>query len=262
MAPQPEHEDLLVARHGPHVLHLRLNRPALRNALRNQSLGEIAGELTRAESDDSVRAVVISGNEQAFAAGADLNEMIQKDAIATQLDVRAQYWRTIARFPKPLLAAVNGYALGAGCELLMHADIAIAGRGARIGQPEINVGTLPGAGGTQRLIRTVGKPLAMKMVLSGEFITADQALRAGLVAEVVDDTDTLGRTLALATTIAQKSPLAVRLAKEAMLQSFELGLEAGLLFERKSFSLMAASADRQEGIAAFQQKRAAVFSGR
>jgi enoyl-CoA hydratase len=144
---------------------------------------------------------------------------------------------------------------------IRDADIAIAGRGARIGQPEINVGTLPGAGGTQRLIRTVGKPLAMKMVLSGEFIAAEEALRAGLVAEVVDDADTLGRTLALATTIAQKSPLAVRLAKEAMLQSFELGLEAGLLLERKSFSLMAASADRQEGIAAFQQKRAAVFSG-
>lgn len=256
------YEDLLTARHGEHVLHLTLNRPALRNALRNQSLREIVAELARAEEDDSVRVVVISGNEKAFAAGADLNEMIHKDAIATQLDVRAQYWRAIARFPKPILAAVNGYALGAGCELLMHADIAIAGRGAKIGQPEINVGTLPGAGGTQRLIRTVGKPLAMKMVLSGEFISADQALQAGLVAEVVDDDVTLERTLALAHSIAQKSPLAVRLAKEAMLQSFELGLEAGLLFERKSFSLMAASADRQEGIAAFQEKRAAVFSGR
>ncbi|HZG20370.1 MAG TPA: enoyl-CoA hydratase-related protein [Herbaspirillum sp.] len=262
MTTQAEREDIQVARHGAHVLHLRLNRPALRNALRNQSLLEIASELARAESDDSVRTVVISGSEQVFAAGADLNEMIHKDAVATQLDIRTQYWRAIARFPKPLLAAVNGYALGAGCELLMQADIVIAGRSARIGQPEINLGTLPGAGGTQRLIRTVGKPLAMKMVLSGEFIVAEEALRAGLVAEVTEDEDTLGRALALATTIAQKSPLAVRLAKEAMLQSFELGLEAGLLFERKSFALMAASADRQEGIAAFLQKRAAVFSGR
>ncbi len=256
------YEDILVARHGEHVLHLTLNRPAVHNALRNQTLREIATELTRAEADDKVRAVVISGNDKAFAAGADLNEMIHKDAIATQLDVRAQYWRAIARFPKPILAAVNGYALGAGCELLMHADIAIAGRGARIGQPEINVGTIPGAGGTQRLIRTVGKPLAMKMVLSGEFIDAQQALQAGLVAEVSEDAATLERTLSLADSIAQKSPLAVRLAKEAMLQSFELGLEAGLLLERKSFSLMAASADRREGIAAFQEKRAAVFSGR
>lgn len=256
------YEDLLVSRHGAHVLHVTLNRPAVRNALRNQSLRELVAVLASADVDDSVRCVVISGNDKAFAAGADLNEMIQKDAIATQLDVRAQYWRAIARFPKPLLAAVNGYALGAGCELLMHADIAIAGRSARIGQPEINVGTIPGAGGTQRLIRTVGKPLAMKMVLSGEFIDATQALQAGLVAEVVDDGATLEHTLALATTIAGKSPLAARLAKEAMLQSYELGLEAGLLLERKSFALMAASADRQEGIAAFQQKRPAVFSGR
>jgi len=255
-------QDILVSRHGAHVLHLVLNRPAVRNALRNQSLQEIVQALAQAEADDSVRAVVISGNEKAFAAGADLNEMIQKEAIATQLDVRAQYWRAIARFPKPLLAAVNGYALGAGCELLMHADIAIAARSARIGQPEINVGTIPGAGGTQRLIRTVGKPLAMKMVLSGEFIDAQEALQAGLVAEVVEDHATLARTLALADAIAGKSPLAVRLAKEAMLQSFELRLEAGLLFERKSFSLMAASEDRREGIAAFQEKRAAVFSGR
>lgn len=262
MSSAPEIQDILVERHGDHVLHIVLNRPDVRNALRNQTLKEIADQLLQAEHDDSIRAVVISGNEKAFAAGADLNEMVQKNAIETQLDVRPQYWRAIAAFSKPVLAAVNGYALGAGCEMLMHADIAVAGRNAKIGQPEINVGTIPGAGGTQRLIRTVGKSLAMKMVLSGDFISAEEALLSGLVAEVVDDEQTLARTLEIAAKIAQKSPLAVRLAKESMLKSFELGLDAGLLFERKSFSLLAASADRKEGIDAFKEKRAPVFTGK
>lgn len=255
-------EDILTERRGPHLLLVTLNRPEVRNALRNDTLRQLVDVLAQADSDDSIRAVVVSGNDKVFAAGADINEMARTDAIGALLDVRPQYWKAIAAFSKPLLAAVNGYALGAGCELLMHADIAIAGRGAKIGQPEINLGTIPGAGGTQRLIRTVGKPLAMKMVLSGEFISAEQALAAGLVAEVTDDDATLERTLALATTIAAKSPLALRLAKEAMLKSYELGLEAGLNLERKSFSLLAASADRAEGIAAFQQKRPANFTGR
>ncbi|EJM98293.1 enoyl-CoA hydratase-related protein [Herbaspirillum sp. YR522] len=255
-------QDILLERPAPYLLHLVLNRPDVRNALRNQTLMEVAHVLAAAESDAEVRVVVISGNPKVFAAGADINELAQRGAVETQLDVRPHYWRTIASFGKPLLAAVNGYALGAGCELLMHADIAVAGRGAKIGQPEINLGTIPGAGGTQRLVRTVGKPLAMKMVLSGELIGADEALAAGLVAEVVDDDAVLARTLALATTIAGKSPLALRLAKEALLKSFELGLEAGLQFERKSFSLLAASDDRREGIAAFKEKRPAVFTGR
>lgn len=257
----PEIQDIVVRRHSAYVLHLTFNRPEVRNALRNQTLKEVAEQLQQAEHDDNVRVVVISGNDKAFAAGADLNEMVQKSAIETQMDVRSTYWRSIASFPKPILAAVNGYALGAGCEMLMHADIAIAGRNARIGQPEINVGTIPGAGGTQRLIRAVGKSMAMKMVLSGEFITADEARLAGLIADVVDDEHTLTHTLALAEIIAQKSPLAIRLAKEAMLKSFELNLDAGLLFERKSFSLLAASADRKEGISAFREKRTPAFTG-
>ncbi|EJL90893.1 enoyl-CoA hydratase/carnithine racemase [Herbaspirillum sp. CF444] len=256
------HQDILTERVGAHVLLITLNRPDVRNALRNNSLREIAAELTQAEADDGIRAVVVTGGAKVFAAGADINEMAQTDAIGALLDIRPQYWKTIANFSKPLLAAVNGYALGAGCEMLMHADIAIAGRSAKIGQPEINLGTIPGAGGTQRLIRTVGKPLAMKMVLSGEFLSADDALAAGLIAEVADDEQTLERTVALANTIATKSPLALRLAKEAMLKSYELGLEAGLNLERKSFSLLAASEDRREGILAFREKRTAQFVGR
>ena len=243
------------------ILLLTLKRPDARNALRNQTLREVSEALTQASRDEGVRAVVMTGDERFFAAGADLREMAKLGPIEALADVRPQFWKQISSFEKPLIAAVNGYALGAGCEMVMHADIVVAGRGARFGQPEINLGTMPGAGGTQRLIRTVGKPLAMKMILTGEMIDAETALVAGLVAEVVDDDQTVTRAMALATIIAGKSPLAVRLAKEAALRSFEIGLEAGLNYERKSFSLLAASEDRREGIAAFLEKRQPVFRG-
>jgi enoyl-CoA hydratase len=255
-------QDINLDRPAEGVLLITLNRPDARNALRNNTLREIADALRNAADDNAVRAVVITGGPKIFAAGADIKEMAQLGPIEALTDIRPEYWKTISAFPKPLLAAVNGYALGAGCELAMHVDIVIAGKGARFGQPEINLGTIPGAGGTQRLIRTVGKPLAMKMVLSGEMIDAQTALAAGLVAKVTTDDDVLDRALALAGVIAHKSPLAVRLAKEAMLRSFEVGLESGLNLERKSFSLMAASADRKEGIAAFLEKRPARFTGK
>lgn len=257
-----DYQDILVEHRQPGILLITLNRPDARNALRNDTLREVSAALAAAAGDDAIRVAVIAGNDKVFAAGADIKEMARLGPIDALTDVRPQYWREIAAFPKPLVAAVNGYALGAGCEMAMHADIVIAGAGARFGQPEINLGTMPGAGGTQRLIRTVGKPLAMKMVLSGEMIDAATALAAGLASEVVDDDKTLERALALAGTIAAKSPLAVRLAKEAMLRSFETGLEAGLNLERKSFSLLAASEDRREGIAAFLEKRQAAFNGR
>lgn len=255
------YQDILVEHPGTNVMLVSLRRPEARNALRNQTLRELAAALDAAGRDDTVRAVVIAGDDRYFAAGADIKEMAALGPIDAVTDVRPQYWKRIAAFDKPLIAAVNGYALGGGCELVMHADIAIAGRGARFGQPEINLGTIPGAGGTQRLIRTVGKPLAMKMILSGEMIDAPAALAAGLVAEVVEDASTRARALEIATVIAAKSPLAVQLAKESALRSFELGLDAGLAFERKSFSLLAASEDRREGIAAFFEKRPPVFKG-
>ena len=256
------YNDILVDSSRAGILLITLNRPEARNALRNDTLREIGVALRGATDDDAVRAVVITGGEKIFAAGADIKEMAKLGPIDALTDIRPEYWKTIAAFHKPLLAAVNGYALGAGCELAMHVDIVIAGTGARFGQPEINLGTIPGAGGTQRLIRAVGKALAMKMVLSGEMIDAATALAAGLVAEVTPDGQTITRALALAEVIAGKSPLAVRLAKEAMLKSFELGLESGLNLERKSFSLLAASEDRKEGIAAFLEKRPPTFSGR
>ena len=254
-------EDIAVTHPQPGIVLVSLRRPDARNALRNQTLREVAAALDAAGCDDGIRVAVIAGDERYFAAGADIKEMARLGPIDALSDMRPQYWKRIAAFEKPLIAAVNGYALGGGCELVMHADIAIAGKGARFGQPEINLGTIPGAGGTQRLIRTVGKPLAMKMILSGEMIDAPMALAAGLVAEVVDDADTLARAIEAALVIAAKSPLAVRLAKEAVLRSFETGLEAGLAFERKSFSLLAASEDRREGIAAFFEKRRPVFTG-
>lgn len=256
-----DYQDILVEQRAPGVLLISLQRPEARNALRNQTLREIAAALAGAAVDDELRVAVITGSEKVFAAGADIKEMSKLGPVEAIADVRPTYWKQIAAFPKPLIVAVNGYALGAGCELVMHADIAVAGTGARFGQPEINLGTMPGAGGTQRLIRTVGKPLAMKMVLSGEMIDAATALASGLVAEVVDDAATVERALALASTIAGKSPLAVMLAKEALLRAFETGLETGLGLERKSFCLLAASEDRREGIAAFLEKRQPVFRG-
>lgn len=254
--------DIVVRDEENGVLLITIDRPEARNALRNHTLQEIVKVLQSAITDTNVRAVVITGGVKYFAAGADLREMSQLGPIEALTDVRPEYWRAISNFPKPLLAAVNGYALGAGCELVMHADIVIAGEGAKFGQPEINLGIIPGAGGTQRLIRTVGKPLAMKMVLSGEMIDAQTAASAGLIAEFVPDEQTLAHTLSLAKVIAAKSPLAARLAKEAMLRSYEVGLETGLNLERKSFSLLAASTDRQEGIAAFLEKRPPNFIGK
>ncbi|GAB2840179.1 2,3-dehydroadipyl-CoA hydratase [Pseudoduganella ginsengisoli] len=257
-----EYQDIVVEPAASGVQVIRLNRPQSKNALRNATLREVVAALAAATDDASVRAVVITGGDEIFAAGADLHEMAALDAIAAARDVRPQYWRAIAGFSKPLIAAVNGFALGAGCEMLMHADIVVAGESARIGQPEINLGIIPGAGGTQRLVRTVGKPLAMKMVLGGEMISAERALAAGLVSDVVPDGEVMATAMAQAQRIAQKSPLAVALAKEAVLRSFEMHLEAGLQFERKSFSLLAASEDRKEGIAAFMEKRQANFTGK
>ena len=189
-------------------------------------------------------------------------EMQALDPVSSLSNPRAEYWKAIRRFPKPLIAAVNGYALGGGCELMMHCDLVVAGDNALIGQPEINLGIIPGAGGTQRLVRAVGKSRAMKMVLTGEPIKADAALAAGLVAEVCPRETTLARALELAGKIAAKSPLAVSLAKEAILASFEVPLEAGLELERRAFAVLAGSKDREEGIAAFMQKRKPKFEGR
>ncbi|OLS61789.1 2,3-dehydroadipyl-CoA hydratase PaaF [Pseudomonas putida] len=244
------------------VTLITLHRPQALNALTTELLGELAAELQRCAADSAVRAVVITGSRKAFAAGADLNEMAERDLVGMLDDPRQQHWQRITRFPKPLIAAVNGYALGGGCELAMHADILIAGNDAQFGQPEINLGIMPGAGGTQRLLHAVGKSLAMQMVLAGEAISARRALEAGLVSEITQPEFTVERALQIAQRIADKAPLAVRLAKEAVLKAQDLDLASGLRFERHAFTLLAGTADRNEGIRAFQEKRRADFHGR
>jgi enoyl-CoA hydratase len=224
-------------------------------------LKEIVIVLDGVVKDPNIATVVITGGEQVFAAGADLQEMAKLDVVGVLNDERPAIWRRISQFPKPLLAAVNGYALGGGCELAMHADIIIAGECAQFGQPEINLGIIPGAGGTQRLIRAVGKSVAMKLVLSGEFISAKEAKNCGLVAEVTATENCLERTLELASKIGKKPALAVAQAKDVLLKSFETGLESGLSYERKAFTILAATEDRNEGIRAFLEKRKPVYKG-
>ena len=260
--PSSTPDDLLVTTPRPHVRLITLNRPERLNALSSRLIGDIAAALTEAAAEEEVRACVITGGESVFAAGADLKEMAGRDPISALSDVRAAHWEAMRRFPKPLIAAVNGYALGGGCELAMHADIILAGDTARFGQPEVNVGIMPGAGGTQRLSRTIGKSMAMKMILTGEMIDAEAALAAGLVAEVMPHEVTLERALDLAKTIAAKPPVAVRLAKEAVLRSYDMTLENGIEFERRAFAIVLGTEDKNEGVNAFLEKRKPEFKGR
>lgn len=254
--------NLVVQAPADGVRLITLHRPQALNALNTELLAELADELDAAAHDEHTRAVVITGNRKAFAAGADINEMAERDLVGILNDPRVAHWQRIAAFPKPLIAAVNGFALGGGCELVMCADIVIAGSDARFGQPEINLGIIPGAGGTQRLLRAVGKPLAMQLVLTGETLDARHALQAGLISEMTQPELTVERALQVACSIAQKAPLAVRLAKEALLRAQDTDLASGLRFERHAFTLLAGTADRQEGIRAFQEKRPASFIGR
>lgn len=256
------YQDILVSPAESGVLTIALNRPEAYNALRTQLLKELADVLDQAADQADIKAVVITGSDTVFAAGADIKEMAALDAVGVMNDPRPTYWKRIANFPKPIVASVNGFALGGGCELMMHCDIVIAGDNAQFGQPEINLGIIPGAGGTQRLLRTIGKSMAMQLVLSGEFISAQQALNLGLISEVTIPERTLARATELAKKIATKPPIAVRLAKEALLKAYETTLESGLNLERKSFTLLAATEDRNEGIAAFMEKRKPNFTGK
>ncbi|MBL6931778.1 MAG: enoyl-CoA hydratase/isomerase family protein [Rhodospirillales bacterium] len=241
---------------------LTLNRPDVRNALNTAILKELATALEQIAENDDLGAVVLTGGDEVFAAGADVKEMAALNTLGIHRDARPGYWRRIAEFPKPLIAAVNGYALGGGCELALHADVIIAGEGSHFGLPEINLGIIPGAGGTQRLTRAVGKSLAMKMILSGEFIGPKTAMASGLAAEVTPADKTIFRATELARIIASKSPVALEMAKQSVLKAFETPLRDGLDFERRSFTILTATQDREEGIAAFLEKRKPVFKGR
>ena len=255
-------ENIVVSRPRPGVMLVTLNRPQKRNALSIALLAELARTLGEADRDDAVRCVVLTGDERAFSAGADINDQLERGLDAVFSKQRLAAWEAVQRFPKPLVAAVDGYALGGGCELAMLCDIIVAGETARFGQPEINIGIFPGDGATQRLPRAVGKSTAMKLVLTGEMIDAATAKSIGLVAEVTANGETVPRALDLARLIAEKSLTALRLAKESVLEAFETSLAEGLAFERRNLALAFDTEDRKEGMAAFVEKRKPRFRGR
>jgi enoyl-CoA hydratase/carnithine racemase len=253
---------LRLARPAPGVALLRLNRPDVLNALNLELRHALARRFSELDADDSVRAIVLTGNERAFCAGADLTEYV--DATPTEVAARdmGRLWQAIADCRKPVIAAVSGHALGGGCELAMHADMIVAGRGARFGQPEVLLGLMPGGGATQRLTRAVGKFRSMRMLLTGSPIHADEAYAMGLVSDLVADTDVEATALALAGRIADLPIHAVRAIKEAVLHGMEVGLHAGLAHERKAFQLLFATEDKTEGILARLEKRPPNFGGR
>ena len=253
---------ILVQREEP-IAVVQLNRPDVLNALNEELMSELLLSLQALDADDAIRCIVLTGNEKAFAAGADIKETF---VTATPVSMLAQdltaKWEGIRKIRKPIIAAVSGYALGGGCELAMTCDIIVASETAQFGQPEINLGIIPGAGGTQRLTRAVGKSVAMELILTGRRFRADEAKAIGLVAQVYPAASWLDDAKALAGTIAEKPPVAVRLATEAIDLAFSSTLEAGLEFERKAFYLLFATDDKKEGVDAFVNKRKPVFKGK
>ena len=232
------------------------------NALSPDLIRELTTALSELDADDSVRAVVLTGGPKVFAAGADISDMADRGAVDQLRRDQTGRWAPLAGFSKPLVAAVNGYALGGGCEVVLMCDVVIAGETARLGQPEINLGIIPGAGGTQRWPRTAGKYVAMEAMLTGQPIPAQRAYELGLVNKVVPAEVTVVIAKRVARQIAEKPPLAARMAKEAVLKAFESPLSEGLASERKSFYFLFATEDQKEGMHAFLEKRKGVFKGR
>lgn len=252
---------VLLERPAEKVALLRLNRPEARNAINDAVRGLIVEHLATLERDPDTACVIITGGEKFFAAGADLRVMSTMGAADMMAAPGEAAFDAIRRFPKPLIAAVNGYALGGGCELAMHADIIVAGENARFGQPEIKVGIMPGGGGTQRLPRAVGKFKAMKMLLTGEPISAREADAMGLVSEVVLDAEVVDRAVELAKAISALPPIAIRQIKRVVLEGADLPLTAGLMLERQAFTLLFDTKDQKEGMLAFLEKRSPSFKG-
>lgn len=244
------------------VRQLTLNRPKALNALNTGLINELNAALQDADKDDSIGAIVLTGSERAFAAGADIKEMQEHTAASMYGGNFIASWSQIRNISKPIIAAVRGYALGGGCELAMSTDIIYAGKSAKFGQPEISLGVIPGAGGTQRLTRAIGKSRAMELILTGKPFSAEEAEKWGLVARVFEDENVVGEAVKTASQIAALSPLAVKAAKDAVNQSFEDSLSTGILFERRLFYLLFGSEGQKEGMAAFTEKRKPNFKGR
>lgn len=241
---------------------IRLDRPQQLNALNATLMEEVVGALEDFDRDAAVGGIVITGSERAFAAGADIKEMAEASAVEMLLRDNIARWDRIRKIKKPIIAAVSGFCLGGGCELAMTCDLIIASESAQFGQPEVNIGVMPGAGGTQRLTRALGKSKAMELVLTGRYLSAREAEQLGLVARVVPVEVYLAEALKLANEIAARPPVAVRLAKEAINKAFETSLSEGLEYERRLFYLLFATEDQKEGMRAFVEKRPARWQGR
>jgi enoyl-CoA hydratase len=255
-------EPLVLLERDEPIAVVLLNRPDVMNALNDELMEELVGALTELDADDGIRCIVLGGSERAFAAGADIGQMAASSPMEMYAGGRIGKWDAIRKLRTPLVAAVSGFCLGGGCELAMACDLIVASETARFGQPETGLGIIPGAGGTQRLTRAIGKAKAMDVILSGRFLDAHEAEQAGLVARVVAREAWLDEATRVARAIASKGPVAQRLAKEAVNRAFESTLDTGLDFERKALYLAFASEDAKEGLTAFTEKRKPEFRGR
>lgn len=247
--------------HAPHVALIQLNRPKELNALNLQLMTELSQALQNLDKDENVRVIILTGNERAFAAGADIRQLADKTSIDMYKMDLFNIWKQISGTKKPIIAAVSGFALGGGCELAMSCDMIVASETAQFGQPEIKIGVMPGAGGTQRLTKAVGKVKAMEMVLTGRFINAEEALKYKLINTIVPVEVYMKEATKLASEIASMPPIAIQMAKEAINKSFEVSLEEGLYLERKNYNTLYSSEDQKEGMNAFIEKRKPNFKG-
>jgi len=256
-----KYETILVETHGQVGL-VRLNRPDDYNAINRKLLEELIDALMAFDGDKNIGAIVITGSDKVFAAGADIKEMADASTVEMLREDKISLFDEVAKIKKPLIGAISGWCLGGGNELAMSLDLIIASEKARFGQPEINLGVIPGAGGTQRLTKAVGKAIAMEIVLNNRHLTAEEALQFGLVNKVAPVEDYLNEAMKLAAEIAARAPIAIRLAKEAVNQSFESFLSDGLKDERRAFYMLFATDDQKEGMKAFSEKRDPKWTGK
>jgi enoyl-CoA hydratase len=266
MSESPAYKTIIVSKientAGLKVGQIQFNRPDVLNALNIELMGELLSSLEKFDKDSEVGCIIITGNAKAFAAGADIKEMATQSAIDMHIRDQFAVWDKIRKIKKPIIAAVSGFALGGGCELSMTCDMIVAAESSRFGQPEIRIGVIPGAGGTQRLTRAVGKARAMEMILTGRMYSAREMFEAGLVSRVADDEVYLEEAVALAKEIASMPPVALQMAKDAILKAFDTTIEGGLEYERKAFYLLFASDDMKEGMGAFVEKRKPKWKGK
>jgi enoyl-CoA hydratase len=255
-------DSLLIERPSNDIVVFRLNRPQVRNALNLEVRVRLADEVTRFGADADIRCLIITGSDAAFAAGADISEMAEAGPVEVMARNVQKYWRAITECPKPLIAAVEGFALGGGLELALCADIIVAGEGARLGLPEVKVGILPGGGGTQKLARLVGRHRAMLLLMTGKMFTAAEALSMGVISEVAPTGQALTRALEIAHDIAAMPPISVMQIKEIVNAGLNAPLDTALMLERKAFQLQFATSDQKEGMRAFMEKRKPKFEGK